>query len=153
MNRALERAGRYLAQRPRTAHEVRAKLGSCGFEQAPIAAALERLEELGLVDDLDFARRFIAERTASRGRSVALVVEELSAKGIAPEIAERAAGEAGIDAESHAAQVALGLARKLAGLPLEGQARRLHAMLLRRGFAPEEATAGVRAVLPPEGWD
>lgn len=152
-HKAMGRAGRYLAARPRTEHEVRAKLADANYEADVVEHVIDRLTELRLLDDRDFALRWVEERSRTRGRAGALLIMELVGKGIPREVAEAAVEEASPAEEDHAATVAATLLRKVARLPLTEQAARLQQMLLRRGFAGETAAAGVRAVLPPEGWD
>jgi regulatory protein len=150
---AMDRAGRYLAIRPRTEQEVRAKLADAGFEAAVVDEVIGRLSDLRLVDDHAFARAWVTERSRTLGRAGVVLIAELVGKGVSREVAEAAVDEAAPEEESHAAEVAATLLRKVARLPLTDQAARLQQMLLRRGFAVESAAAGVRAVLPPEGWD
>ena len=150
---AMQRAGRYLGTRPRTEQEVRVKLGRLGYEPIVVDEVIDRLVGLRLVDDEAFARAWVAERSATRGRAGQVLVAELVDKGIAKETAEVAVAQHSPPEEEHAAHVAARLIRKVARLPLHGQGARLHQMLLRRGFSSDAASIGVRAVLPPEGWD
>lgn len=131
--------------------EVRTKLAEAGYEDDLVDEVVGRLTELRLLDDEAFARAWVRERT--RGRAGAVLVGELTAKGVVRDVAEAAVEEAIPDEEQQAAEVAATLVGKVARLPLREQGSRLNQMLLRRGFAVEAATAGVRAVLPPEGWD
>jgi regulatory protein len=88
------RAGRILTLREHARAELRVKLlrpvKDC---EPPIAddvdAVLERLEALGLLDDIRYAR-LTAERCAVKGMSSAGILRELRARGIGREIAEAA---------------------------------------------------------------
>jgi regulatory protein len=115
---------------------------------------MARLGSLGLVDDREFARRWIEERTRTRPRSAAALRIELEGKGIDSAVADAALVDAGVDDDAQARAVAeLALAR-WAGHPPELQARRLFQLLQRRGFDPALAGSVARTlVLPPEGWD
>jgi regulatory protein len=150
---ALERAGRYLAHRPRTERQVRDKLGDLEYEGETIDAAVGRLVELRLLDDSAFARQWIEERARTKGKAPDLLVAELGARGVSREVAEEALAAVGLDEEKQALEVAARLVRKVVRFPLGEQGPRLYELLRRRGFEHEAAEAGARAVLPPEGWD
>lgn len=150
---AMERAGRLLTLRPRTRIEMVERLADAGFDAEIVAATVDRLGELGLVDDAAFARQWIEERARTKGRPPAVLLNELAAKGIDSEVARKALEEVGPDEVALAAGVAARLVRRHVDRPLPQQAARLLAALARKGFSEEAAEAGVRAVLPPEGWD
>ena len=148
----MERAGRWLALRPRTERELRDRLLDGGFRSEVVTRALDRLRELRLVDDLAYARQWIEER-AKKGRSAQMLAAELGEKGIPPDVIQAALEEAAPEEQAQATEVAAALLRKLAGRTLQEQATRLYQGLARRGFSEEAVDAAVRAVLPPEGWD
>ncbi|HVL64904.1 MAG TPA: regulatory protein RecX [Actinomycetota bacterium] len=149
LDSVMDWAGAFLARRPHSEAELRAKLLRRGAAHETVDAAIERMRALALVDDSAFAEAWAAERRR-RGRGPAWVIAELEAKGIERETAEAAAGT---DEDEAAAAAATGLLRRVAHRPLAEQARRLLEMLGRRGFSEEAALRAVRAVLPPEGWD
>jgi len=151
--KAMERAGRWLALRPRTESEIAQRLLDGGFDPRVVEKTVARLKELSLVDDHAFARQWVEERANRKGVGGSLLIAELASKGVDPEIAEAAVAEAGLDEAARARGVAAGHLPKVAGLPLARQAARIQALLLRRGFGMETALTATRAVLPPEGWD
>ena len=153
LKEAMERAGRLLSVRGRTEHEIRQRLGEADFELPVIEQTVARLTELGLLDDLEFARRWIQERAARKSLGPRALRAELAAKGVARDVADEALGSEAIDEEKLATDAAARWVRKIARLPLAEQAHKLQQMLLRKGFSFEAAEAGARAVLPPEGWD
>jgi regulatory protein len=150
---AMARAGRLLAGRPRTEAELSGRLVRAGLDAETVAATLERLRALRLVDDGAFARQWIAERARTRGRSGAALLAELEAKGVDRSVAETALVSAGVDDEAQAHLVAERALPRYARHAPEVQGRRLHQHLLRRGFDPAVAQRVTRALLPPEGWD
>lgn len=79
----------YLARRARTREEVRRKLRDSGFGEAVTEAAISRLEELGYVDDRDYAWRFAAARLARR-YGPRRILQDLRRRGISDRIAEEA---------------------------------------------------------------
>jgi regulatory protein len=149
----MERAGRLLAVRARSERELDRRLRGAGFAEETVAAALGRLRALGLVDDADFARRWVEERAASKGLGRDALISELRAKGVEVAVAERAIAAAGGDEVARAIEVAATLVGRVARKPLERQASSLWQMLRRKGYSAETAEAAVKAVLPPEGWD
>jgi regulatory protein len=149
---ALHRAGRLLSRRPRSAEELRARLRSDGFSASVVEEAMTRLVQLRLVDDAAFARAWVEERAAG-GRSPALLVRELEARGVDRGVAEIAVAEEEVDELAQARNLAGRWLGRVAGLPPERQARRIAGVLGRRGFAADVVETALRSVLPPEGWD
>ncbi|MGH2773820.1 MAG: regulatory protein RecX [Actinomycetota bacterium] len=151
--KAIERAGKFIAHRPRSERQVRDKLAGLEYDETTIDAAIARLIELRLIDDSDFARRWIEERARTKGKAPDVLVSELRARGISREIAEEALAASGLDEDAQALEVAAKLLRKVLRFPLGEQGPRLYELMRRRGFSHEHAEMGARAVLPPEGWD
>ena len=149
--KAMKRAGRLLATRARSEHEVRNRLGRAGFEGSVVDRVVARLRDLRLVDDLAFARVWVAERSVSRGP--ALLAGELRTKGVAEDTIQEALEAARRDEVTAATERAAMWLGRVADRPLYEQAARIREMLLRRGFSHEAADEAVKAVLPPEGWD
>ena len=150
---AMGRAGRLLAERPRSEHEIRTRLQAARFEPEVVEQTIARLTELGLLDDLAFATQWVAERSRTRGKGPAALLDELYGKGVDRLTAEEALQAAGVDEAVQARELAARLLSRVARYPLETQASKLYAMLARRGFSSETIKDAVRAVLPPEGWD
>ncbi|MFN2588719.1 MAG: regulatory protein RecX [Actinomycetota bacterium] len=150
---AMGRAGRLLAARPRTEKELAEKLSDAGFDADLVAAAIDRLRTLGLLDDEDFAMQWIEERSARKKLSRRALLHELCARGVASDVAEAALVKAGVDEETQAVELAARYVRRVAARPLAEQFARIRQMLARRGYGYDVAEAAARAVLPPEGWD
>ena len=150
---AMARAGKLLSTRPRTEHEIRTRLAQAGFEDETIERTTARLGELHLLDDLAFARQWVEERAARKGLGPEALRAELEAKGVSQEVVDQAISEGVGDEERRAREVAAAYSSKVAAKPLPEQARRLAAMLARKGFSEDVIEAAVVAVLPPEGWD
>ena len=130
---------RFLASRSRSEAEVRQRLASRGVDAQDIEGALERLRELGYVDDADFAAAVIRARTQRRARGRRLVAEELQAKGVSEDVAESVLNASYGDELAVARPVAERQARRLQGRGFAEFRQRLGAFLVRRGF--EHATA------------
>jgi SOS response regulatory protein OraA/RecX len=79
-------AARLLERRARSIAEVRRRLTEAGYPAGLIAGAVERLIELGMLDDEAFARAWVASRDRAHPRGERALRHELRVKGIAPEI-------------------------------------------------------------------
>ncbi len=136
-DRVLSATTRWLGRRPRSRAQVQARLESRGVAPPMVQRLMQRLEELGLLDDAALGRELIAQITARRPAGAALLAAKLVQRGLSEELAQRLACEAGADPARTLAQ-ALALARRRqtpwAGLPQASQARRLAGLLARRGF-------------------
>lgn len=153
LREAMVKAGRLLSVRARTEHEVRRRLAEAGFGDAVVEQTITRLLELGLVDDLEFARAWIQERSARKSLGPRALQAELSAKGVPRDVVDEALAGEELDEDALAADAAARWVRKVARFPLAEQAHKLEQMLLRKGFSRDAAASGARAALPPEGWD
>jgi regulatory protein len=151
-DRTREAALRILERRRRTRAEVEQKLREKGFEAADIQAVCDRLEEVNLLDDREYARLYIQGR-ASRPRGSRLLLLELRRKGVPEPVAQEAlaalageGGRGGADLE-RALVLARQNARKVAGLPPREARQKLFQVLARRGFDMDTIEAAVRAAL------
>ncbi len=130
--RAMDTAVRMLSYGPRSVHELRDRLKRKSFEPDIIAATVDRLKELGYVDDEAFARSWTETRQAARPRSARLLANELRLKGIAPQVANEATAE--ISDSEAAYEAASGRLRSLRGLHYKKFRERLGRFLTSRGF-------------------
>jgi regulatory protein len=141
LKKALAAAGRLLAFRPRSEHELRQKLSQKGFEANTVAESVRYLREHGLVDDAAFARYWAENRTAFSPRSGRLVQLELRQKGVAADVAEDTAG--GVDDEAAAYEAGAKKTMRLPSSDYEAFRRRLGEYLRRRGFGYETVNHSV----------
>ncbi|CAN5436340.1 hypothetical protein BH18ACT16_BH18ACT16_05630 [soil metagenome] len=146
-------AGRLLTRRGYFEHELRNRLLRAGPDADEVEAALERLRTLELLDDAALACSWIEERTRTKPRSQQALRRELEDRGVSPEVVDQALMSCAPDDVAQARALATAAVGRMAGLPLEVQARRLRGRLLGRGFETEIVAEAVRAVLPPEEWD
>jgi regulatory protein len=75
-------AARYLELRSRSVDETRRHLSAAAFPAALIEATLERLIELGILDDRAFATVWVESRDRARPRGRIALRRELRLKGI-----------------------------------------------------------------------
>lgn len=135
--RALERSA--VARR-----DLERRLIRRGHAREAAAAALERAEQAGLLNDAEYARHYVQTR-APRGRGPARLVRDLLARGVARHLADRAVAEQwphGPDPDVIAA-LARKRAAQLGDLPRPVLRRRLLAFLARRGYGGHEAVEAV----------
>uniref|UniRef100_UPI0035712E63 regulatory protein RecX n=1 Tax=Nocardia rhizosphaerihabitans TaxID=1691570 RepID=UPI0035712E63 len=144
-----------LAVRARSRAELEKRLGEKGFRLEVTAAALDRLTEVGLIDDSSFAEQWVHERHTYSGRGKRALQRELRDKGVAPADAENALAIVTDDAER--ARATDLVRRKLQTLPRDldrdKAVRRLVGMLARRGYDQSTAFAVVTSALDEAGLD
>jgi len=75
-----------LSFRPRSVEEVKRKLEEKGFSSLAIKRALERVKELGYLDDRDYAYMFARSSTENKHWGPVRIHDTLVKKGISQEI-------------------------------------------------------------------
>lgn len=138
-DKALHAALRYLELRPRSVAEVRERLRQKGFSPEPIAAAVARLSESGLIDDASFSRFWVESRQRSRPKGKFALRAELRLKGIERDTIEATLAEHTSPAIEQAQAEALArknLHKYAAAPDRQSFQRRMGGFLQRRGFAP-----------------
>jgi regulatory protein len=135
-------AQRLLAVTDRSRVELERRLEMRGFTRETAAAAVDRLQARGWVDDGRFATE-LARRRLAHGYGRRRVLADLAARGVdADTVARTDLGMAG--GQTEAARLAAGrLRRGSEGPPAPQEVRRLAAALERRGFD----NADIRTVL------
>jgi regulatory protein len=142
---AFERALASLARRSHTTHELRQRLTK-QFQPDEIDPAIERLIELGYLNDSRWATEFVeARRHRFGGRRLR---QELARRGVARETVEVATGD--LDDASAAIAVARRRLPALRRLDPEQRKRRLYGYLQRRGFGHDATQRALVEVLDAE---
>ena len=148
-----ERALGLLAVRQRSRREIQIRLERAGFEPDEVGGELDRLQQVGLIDDEAFARA-VAEHsftTKKEGRRV--VAGRLMRAGITPETADAVLDAVVGTEDERADALAATKAAKLSGLQPDDAYRRLYGMLARRGYAPDVAGRAARRALAVEAFE
>lgn len=148
----MEAAAAFLAVRSRSVDETRRRLVHLGYPKGIVDHVVERLVEIGYLDDQAFARAWVESRDRARPRGAVALRRELQRKGVPDEVItgileERAstttaedgpgggAGDPDRDAAFHL------LERRASTLRRESDPRRrrqkAYALLARNGFAPD----------------
>jgi regulatory protein len=123
--------------------EVRRRLRSAGYRPDLVDGAIERLQELGILDDEAFARSWVESRDRARPRAERAIREELRVKGvdrttIDAVLEERRGGEDAEPDRDAAQRLIERNERSLARVADPRQRRaRAYALLARNGFDPD----------------
>jgi regulatory protein len=155
----MEAAATFLSVRSRSVEETRRRLRHLGYPPTLCDRVVDRLVELGYLDDLAFARAWVESRDRARPRGEVALRRELQLKGVPDDIvsevlvrraqaaAERAAADevavgaelVAVDADRDAARKLV--ARRASTLRREADPRRrrqkAYALLARNGFTPD----------------
>ena len=129
----LDAAYYYLSYRPRSEGEIRQWLRKRGLANEVIEAAIAKLREQDLTDDLAFAQFWTDNRLSFRPRSRRAIEKELREKKVASEIIEQVTD--GIDDDQTAYKLASSRLPSLAHLDYPVFYRRLSNYLAYRGFS------------------
>ena len=127
----------------RTRHQLAQLLQRKRIPSEISVAVLDRLQEVGLLNDEAYARAFVASRQRTRPRGNRGLSSELWAKGIAPDVIQRVLvdSEEAEDPVATARRALEPKLRQLAGKPPDERRRKAEQFLLRRGFSYEVTRA------------
>lgn len=147
---AMNRALHFLGYRARSRGEVRERLRRYGYAEESVEGVIGRLEELGYLDDEEFARA--AAREKARRYGPRRVLGELRRSGVDAELAQGA-----VDDE-FAQRSELEEARSLAARRYnregsDAEARRVYGFLMRRGYSAEVCAEVAREYRGARGAD
>jgi len=134
---------RFLAQRPRSEHEVRRRLQRAGTDEATVERVLEQLRQHALVNDASFAEYWVEQRQTFRPRGARLLRAELRQHGIDARAADAAAETTAASALEDAYRAAHKRARQLSSADERAFKSRLAQFLGRRGFDWETISLAV----------
>lgn len=148
---------RKLTGSPKSRHQLAVALAEKEFTPGTITRVLDRMEEVHLINDTEFARTWVKGRHELKNLGKSALRRELREKGISEPVAEDALDQISPEDEGEAARQLV--QRKLAGKTVptgpspeeraerDKVTRRLVSMLARRGHAPGSAFQIVREVI------
>jgi regulatory protein len=145
---------RLLTARARTRAELAGQLAKRGYPDDLSARVLDRLVDVGLVDDADFAEQWVHSRRANTGKGKRALAAELHTKGVDNDVITAVLG--GINPAAERGRAEQLVRSKLRRENLSDDtadarvSRRLVAMLARRGFGQTMAFDVVSAELAAE---
>jgi regulatory protein len=144
---------RLLTARARTRSELAGQLTKRGYPDDVSARVLDRLTQVGLVDDADFAEQWVQSRRVNAGKGKRALAAELRTKGVDNDVitAVLAGIDAGAERERAEQLVRDKLRRERLGDDDDTKVmRRLVGMLARRGYGQAVAVDVVTSELASE---
>ncbi|PXX54625.1 regulatory protein [Nocardia tenerifensis] len=155
VEQAKEACLRLLAVRARSRAELAQRLAAKGYTEEITERALDRLTEVGLIDDAAFAEQWVHSRHTFSGKGKQALAQELRRKGVAQSDAAPALEAiSSDDEESRARELVRRKLRSLpSGLDRDKAIRRLVGMLARRGYNQSIAFTVVKSELAQAQFD
>jgi len=143
---------RLLTARARTRAELEGQLAKRGYSDDVSTQVLNRLAEVGLIDDTDFAQQWVRSRRVNAGKGKRALAAELRTKGVDNEVITAALADIDAGAERERAEqlVADKLRRERNTEDEAKLTRRLVGMLARRGYHQTMAFDVVKVALANE---
>jgi regulatory protein len=144
---------RLLTARARTRAELAGQLAKRGYPDDVTTRVLDRLTDVGLVNDADFAEQWVRSRRANAGKGKRALAAELRTKGVNNDVITAALDGIDAGAERQRAEklVRDRLRREMLGDDDDAKiARRLVGMLARRGYSQTMAFDVVKDELANE---
>ncbi|MEQ8672968.1 MAG: RecX family transcriptional regulator [Aggregatilineales bacterium] len=132
IQRSMDKAVRFLSYRPRSVDEVRRNLIKNETPESIVEIALERLINMGYLDDEAFARFWLENRDMFKPRGTAALRYELRQKGITDTIIDLILSE--FDVEDAAYRAAQSKVRSMRGKTEQDFRKKVGSFLQRRGF-------------------
>lgn len=149
--RAREKALYLLSHRDHSKKELADKIKRSGASCEAAQSAALRMEEIGLIDDESYARRYAAELMRRKYFSQARIEYELQKKGIDRDLIHAIIEEMAVDPAQQLREL---LARKYArNLQDEKGRRRTVAALQRLGYRWEDIRRALEEFKPAEGCE
>ncbi|YAL84303.1 regulatory protein RecX [Dermacoccaceae bacterium W4C1] len=130
---------------PRSRAQLEEKLRAKDCQEPVIDQVLDRMQEVGLIDDEAFATAVVNTQRAGRGLARRALRQELRRKGVDDDVAAQALAEVSDEDEVEVARALVAKKmRTMHGLDATVQTRRLAGMLARKGYGPEVSWRLVR---------
>lgn len=147
--RAMNQAMVYLGTRARTAKQMEEYLQKKEHDERTIAQVMEKLTEYRLIDDEEYARRYVETRKGSAGKY--LLRQKMRTLGLDADTIDEAVSSVPFDEQVAAARTLL--ERKLEHDVRPDAMRRAVQAVMRRGFAYDAVRAAANAYEEELQWD
>ena len=143
---------RLLTARARTRAELEGQLAKRGYPDDVSTGVLDRLADVGLIDDADFAEQWVRSRRVNAGKGKRALAAELRTKGVDNDVITAALSDIDAGAErERAEQLVNDKLRRERNTEDEAKlTRRLVGMLARRGYSQTMAFDVVKVALANE---
>jgi len=133
-----QRAFRLLGRRQHSSSELRRKLWNKDYEQKLIDEVIEDLKKNGYLDDREFIRAFVAEKSKAKNWSSKKIKGELFKRGVASKLIDEMLSEQPTESDLESAM-------KLA--------KKKNEVLLKRNLEPKEMRNKLSTYLFSKGFD
>jgi len=133
-----QRAFRLLGRRLHSSSELRRKLWNKDYEQKLIDEVIEDLQKNGYLDDKEFIRAFVAEKSKAKNWSSKKIKGELFKRGVASKLIDEMLSEQPTESDLESAM-------KLA--------KKKYEMLLKRNLEPKELRNKLSTYLFTKGFE
>jgi regulatory protein len=138
-----------LTRRGMSKREVERSLRARDLDHATVASEIERLEGVGLIDDLALAQNLVGILQERKGLGRSAIAAELTRRLLTPAAIEYALELVDTGDElGRAREIAVKRASQLRSYDRETAVRRLSAFLMRRGYSGSTVRAAVEHALP-----
>lgn len=135
----------YLSARMRTVREVEDKLDDLQYGEGDILVTVERLKELNLLNDEEYAREFVRSRLASKPVSRQKLYLDLKNHKVPEELIQTVLNELPEETEAdNAREVAIKYWRQMSAIEEPIRRERVLRRLMSRGFSTEASLAAIR---------
>lgn len=151
---AREQALRVLDRNACSSAQIQKKLSVAGFEPQICEEIVNRLLEVGLLNDREYAAMLVRTRFSERGLVGRALIQELNRKGIPPALHPQALAQ--IDAaqqDERVKELAEKKARTLGNVTYPQAMRRLASFLARKGYSPAQCREATHKVLSAMEFD
>ncbi|MFW5469896.1 regulatory protein RecX [Knoellia sp. CPCC 206435] len=139
---------RQLTNSPKSRAQLAQALARRDCDPDVAQAVLDRMEDVGLVDDEAYAGMLVRSQQAGRGLARRALAQTLRQKGVSDEVAEAALDEVDpADEEERARALVEKRLRRLHGLEATVQTRRLAGMLARKGYPSDLSLRLIREAI------
>ena len=147
----MDAALRHLGSRARTVREIERYLDACEYGEVEVYETVERLKELGLLNDIAFAEEFVRTRLATKPVSRAHLRQQLLAHEVEADAIERAiASLEGETEATNAALIAGKYIRQYERLAEEERNEMVMRRLLSRGYSYDDARTALQTAISGE---
>jgi regulatory protein len=133
-----QRAFRLLGRRQHSSSELRRKLWNKDYEQKLIDEVIEDLQKNGYLDDKEFIRAFVAEKSKAKNWSSKKIKGELFKRGVASKLIDETLNHQPVESDNESAM-------KLA--------KKKYEVLLKRNLEPKDLRNKLSAYLFSKGFD
>jgi regulatory protein len=151
--RAHQTAVNFISYRPRSSKEIVDKLSRKGFSHELAVEVIDKLKELDLLNDLQFARMFVRDKLLGKPMGRAMLRRKLLEKGIPFQLSEMVLKEYVTEENEQEAAKILALRKmkmsrsRFSTLDPRAKQKRLIDYLLSRGFSQDIAFKTARSII------